>query len=262
MAYGITALVGVLSLGLARIPAALIVIGPLFAAEGLLRLMSAPRFRAFDRQLMAALQEHRDDELLALYGRQRFLLWGGSRYQMLDKLGLIYAHLGNMAAAAEAYRDAFEEAPGKKQVEIAIKLADALRESGELEQAERMYRQIFDVTQAHAPTAQHLGRLIIQRHGDVREALEVLKRAEAAVAADEAGGALRAELALMLAGQGLRDEGREILKKARANLAGSQDHLGLLEEAESALGQSSTHTNPATANPATASPATASPAGD
>lgn len=231
-------MVVVLSLGIGRVPALLIVLGPLFAAEGLLRLMSTPRLRAFERELMAALQEHREHELLKLYAGQRFLLWAGPRYLMLDKLGLIYAHLGNMAAAAEAYRDAFEEAPGKKQVEIAIKLADALRESGELEQAERMYRQIFEVTQEHAPTGQHLARLIIQRHGDVRAALEVLKQAEAAVGADEAGGALRAELALMLAGQGLRDEAREILEKARTNLAGSTDHLGLLEEAESALGES------------------------
>ncbi|MBW2736218.1 MAG: hypothetical protein JRH20_27850, partial [Deltaproteobacteria bacterium] len=101
--------------------------------------------------------------------------------------------------------------------------------------AERMYREIFEVTQEHAPTAQHLARLLIQRHADVPGALQVLKKAEAKVPADEAGGALRAELALMLAGQGQRDEGREMLKKAQTNLAGNKDHLGLLEEAESAL---------------------------
>lgn len=236
LAYGIAAAVAVLSIGLPRIPAIVIVLGPLVAAEGLLRLLAGPRLKAFDRELMAALQAHRGKELLTLYRRQRFLLWAGPRYAMLDKLGLIYTQLGDMSAAAEAYRDAFDEAPGNKQVEIAIKLADALRESGELVEAERMYRQIFEVTQAHAPTAQHLARLIIQRHGNVEEALSVLEKAEAAVATDEAGGALRAELALMLASHGQRDKGLKMLEKARGSVS---ENLALLEEAESALGERS-----------------------
>jgi tetratricopeptide (TPR) repeat protein len=235
--YAIAAVTIVLRMGLSRYVSAAIVIGPLVAVEGLLRLLMAPKVKNFGNELLRLMQQGEDDALLPYYDSQRLLRFAAPSYEMTDKLGLIYAHLGNFEAAADAYRDALDAAPGKRQVEIAIKLADALRMSGQLAEAERFYREVVAVTDEHPPSSQHLARLILDRGADPNEALEVLRRAEKQARQDAAGGQLRVELARLLITYDELAEAESLLKSARKAIvaAGDATREELVEQAEQAL---------------------------
>lgn len=227
----------VLQLGLSRVPAVLIVVLPLAAIEGLLRLLAGPRLKVFSQQVHRLMQEGADEKLLPYYTQQRFLQFAGPSYLLLDKLGLIHAHLGNAAAAAAAYQDALDEAPGKKQVEIAIKLADALRLSGEHEKAERFYREVVAVTDEHAQTNQHLAELLLARDPKSDEALELLRKADQHARRDAEGAILRCSLVRLLLDRGEPDEAKRVLEQARRDLEGSDNLVAqeLFDQAQAAL---------------------------
>lgn len=237
LTYAIAATIVVVRLGLSRYPAIAIVIGPIVAIEALLRLLAVPRVKVFGNEVLRLMQQGADDQLLSFYESQRFLRFAGPAYEMADKLGLIQAHLGNFAAAADAYRDALDSAPGKRQVEIAIKLADALRMDGQLAEAERFYREVVAVTDEHPPSSQHLAQLILARGADPQEALEVLRRAEKHARQDAAGGQLRVELAQLLISRGELEEAGSLLAVARRAIVAANDATReeLLEQAEAAL---------------------------
>lgn len=237
LAYAVAAIMVVLQLGLSRVPAALVVVLPLAAIEGLLRLLAGPRLKVFTQQVHRLMQEGADEKLLAYYDQQRFLQFAGPSYVLLDKLGLIHAHLGNAAAAAAAYQDALDEAPGKKQVEIAIKLADALRLSGEHEKAERFYREVVAVTDEHAQTNQHLAELLLARDPTSDEALELLRKADQHARRDAEGAILRCNLVRLLLDRGEPDEAKRVLEQARRDLEGSDNLVAqeLFEQAQAAL---------------------------
>ncbi len=235
--YGVGSIIAVLRLGLPRYPAIAIVVGPVVIADVLLRLLVKPRLKVFNQQLLRLMQEGADARLLAFYAEQRFLRFAGPAFELLDKLGWIHAHLGHFATASDAYRDALEAAPTKRQVEIAIKLADALRMAGKVGEAERYYREVAAVTDEHAPTNQHLARLLLARDPKSDEALDVLRRAEKYARQDASGGVLRCELAQLLIVRGEFDDAEEILTLARRNVASTHDATGeeLLAQAEAAL---------------------------
>jgi tetratricopeptide (TPR) repeat protein len=173
------------------------------------------------------------------FPKQRFLLLVGERYLLFDKLGLIHSHLQNHSAAADAYRDALDEAPRKKQVEIAIKLADSLRHAGRLQEAERFYREVHAVTQKHVESNQALARLVLQRDGEVKEAVALLKEAiEATQDGEPMALTLRSELALLQLQQGEIKAAELLVDEAKA-IANALDidpeHDPLLEETMAAL---------------------------
>ncbi len=237
LSYAISAVILVVRLGLSRYPAIAIVIAPVVVTELLLHVLAGPRAKVFGNEVLRLMQEGADDQLLPFYESQRFLRFAGPAYEMADKLGLIHAHLGNFGAAAAAYRDALDSAPGKRQVEIAIKLADALRMDGQLAEAERFYREVVAATDEHPPSSQHLAQLILQRGADPQEALEVLRRAEKHARQDADGGQLRVELAKLLMEHGELDEAASLLTTARRGIVAANDATReeLLEQAEKAL---------------------------
>ena len=240
-AYGVAALVVALKLGLSKVGIGLLVAAPLVAVDGLLRMLAKPRLAAFSQELMALLAEGRDDALLPLMARQRLLLFAGPDFEVFDRQGLIYSHLGRHHAAAECYRDALEAAPNKRQVEFAVKLADSLREAEEFAEAERYYREVAAATDEHLHTQRELGRLILKRGGDLQEALTLLRRAAELAPRDQGGALLRAELALALVQAAQRDEARAALDVALGDLGPAAAEHPLVVEAAEALGQSLQH---------------------
>lgn len=192
---------------------AIAVFAPIIIAELLLQALSKSHFSRFSDELMSLLQSNDDDRLLPFYQSQRFLRFAAPPYQMLDKLGLIYGHIDDFQSAASAYQDALEEAPGKKQVEIAIKLADSLRKAKRLDEAERFYREIIAVTTKHPESYQQLARLIIAREPKSDEALELLKKAEENAHHDDKGIALRCEYIQLLLEHQKLDHAKEIFAK-------------------------------------------------
>lgn len=235
--YGVAATMIVFRMGVPRYPAIAIVLGPLVAAEALFRLLSGPKVKAFGQEILRLMQQGDDEALLPFFEEQRFLRFAGPPFELADKLGLIHAHLGNFAAAADAYRDALDGAPNKRQVEIAIKLGDALRLAGKSEEAERMYREIVAATDEHPPSNQHLARLILDRGGRRQEALEILTRAEKHARQDATGSALRCEMAQLLIAEGKLDKAETLLETAKKGLVGANDLTAdeLLAQTQEAL---------------------------
>jgi tetratricopeptide (TPR) repeat protein len=210
---------------------------PLVAVEGLLLLLVGRRLGRFEQTLTDHVRAGQKEALLPLYHAQTLLRFAAPRHVLLAKLGMIHRQLGQTAAAADAYRDALEEAPASKAATLTLGLADCLYDLDEHVEAERLYRVGLDAAD-HTPAQAHanLARLILRRGGDRREAVA---RLEAAIEVAH-GGKLRLELGhvllegeqleeaiwhLALAGEELAEapaEQRERLEELRAAVHAAQ----------------------------------------
>jgi tetratricopeptide (TPR) repeat protein len=218
LVYVIVALVVAGRLGLGWRPS-LALLAPLVVAEGILRWLAGRRARSFEQRLMALLQGGRAAEALELVRGERLLSFAAPRHYLLGKLAMIRQQLGQHRAAADAFRQAREEAPPRKRFALAIGLADSLYEVGEAEAAERVYRGTLDEEHASPRACANLARLILRRGGDAEEAELLLRRA----VDGQRGGRLRCELALLLAARGKHEDARFELELAAEELAGASE---------------------------------------
>jgi Flp pilus assembly protein TadD len=202
------------SAGLSWLQASAVLI-PLVALEGILRLLVSRRLPAFEQELMARLQQGRNDELLPLIREQRFLALAGPRHYLQGKLGMIYRQLGQHSLAAATFREALQDAPPARQFALALGLADSLYAIGEDSEAERLYRQSLDDKHRSARACANLSRLIRKRGGDKEEAEAYLR-----LAVDDArDGKLRCELVWLLLEQGKVEEAAWQLQLAGEEMA-------------------------------------------
>lgn len=189
-------------------------------ADQLLRWAVTRRLSAFDAELQALLQSGARDQLLARYGDQLFLRAFAPRHELCERLGMIHKQRGAHRAAADALREAVEEAPPKEAPGLAHKLADAYYAAGELLEAERYYRLSQDTKHANAGVRARIARLIIGRGGDRAEAARLLQEAVEAAKGQPGCGVFRCQLAELLAELGQRDEALWHLQIAEEELVG------------------------------------------
>lgn len=206
---------------------------PLLAVELVCRALFNRRFPAFEGELRQRIQRGDDlAALLAFYRGAWPLRLLGPMWAMQSQLGLIYRHRGAHRAAAEAYREALEEVPGKQAFPVAVGLADSLFAVGELAEAERLYRAALAEHPLNSRGSANLSRAILARGGDPREAADYMRLA---LDGTDPAGALRLELAEQLLDLGQLEDARWELDKAAEELGETQkDRLEALEQRLSA----------------------------
>lgn len=224
--YGCAAVIVGTRLGLPWWQTALLM-APLVPVDAVLRHLVSQRLAALERQLMAGIQSGADQQqLLALYRRQRLLRFAAPHHQLLGLLGLIYAASAQHAEAAVAYREALEDAPPAQAFVLAMGLADALFEIGQYEEAERTYRLYLDEEHRSARALANLSRIIRRDEAELEQAEEYLRLAVEL----ERGGKLRCELVELLVEQGKLEDARWELNLAQEELQqGSAEELALLD---------------------------------
>ncbi len=203
LAYGVGALVVANALGLSWVKAAAFFL-PLVLVELLLRRWVEVRMSRFDQALMAHMQAGRDDELERFLSGQRLLWFAAPQYYLQSKWGLVYRHLGQHSAAAAAFREALDQAPGNKRFAQALNLADSLNQVGADEEAEKVFRLALDGEHRSVSASASIARLVLKRSGDLEEAEAYMQQA----VEWQGGGPLRCELIEILTAQGKQEEAR------------------------------------------------------
>jgi tetratricopeptide (TPR) repeat protein len=247
LAYAVPALYAGYSRGLRWVQTALLLI-PILLLEGLLQLLVSRRLPRFERELLSLIQRGAQrGDLLSFVRQQTLLRFAAPRYYLAGKLGMVYRHLKEPAAAAQAFRDALDEAPTAKRLSFAMGLAESLYETGEDREAEGLYRSFLTEEQPPGQGRGHanLARLILKRGGDPEEAEAQLKCAVDA----ECGGALRCELVHLLLFRGKLEEATgqlglaaEEMSAASAAEAEDSDTLQAARRAVEAARRLSDHT--------------------
>jgi tetratricopeptide (TPR) repeat protein len=206
---------------------------PLLLLEIALRGLVHQRRRRFESSLFATLQAGRVEALLPLLQAEWLLRFAAPPYYLQSKRGLINARLGRWAIAADLYRDALEEAPGKDRLPLTLGLAEALTHLGRDDEAENRYRLVLENSQNPPHACAQLARLILKRGGDAQEAQTLFRRAIASLR----DGRVRCELALSLIATGQREEAAEHVELAAREMAEypSSGCRDLLHQARAAL---------------------------
>jgi tetratricopeptide (TPR) repeat protein len=209
-----------------------LVLVPLVAIEGILRVVLRGRMRTFDHQFMQLLQSGRLDDLMLLYRRQVLLRLAAPRYYLLGKLGLAHSQRGQHRAAAAAYREALDDAPTDKRRSLALNLGHSLCEIGETGHAEHVYRAALDDGNVNVQGCLKLGQLIAQRGGDLDDAERYMRMGVEAAR----GGIARCELIHLLLARGKNEEAAQQLQQAIKELSGGDEaQQASLEKARAAV---------------------------
>lgn len=209
-----------------------LVVVPLVAVEGILRLILQGQMKTFDHQFMQLLQSGRRDDLMSLYRRQMLLRLAAPRHYLLGKLGLAHGQLGQHRAAAAAYAEALDDAPSDRRHTLALNLGHSLCEIGETVRAEQIYRLALDDGNVNVQACMMLGRLIAQHGGDLDEAERYMKKGVDAAR----GGLARCELIHLLLARGKEQEAAQQLQLADEELSGGDtEQQDSLEKARAAV---------------------------
>lgn len=196
-------------------------------AEAALRWLVARRKPAFEQELARLSHEGSEGQVLEFIDRQRLLAFAAPRGYLQGKLAAVYRQFGRHRSAAEAFRQALEDAPAAAVYPLALGLADSLYELGEEREAERAYRKALDEEHAPARACLHLSRLIRHRGGDLQEAEGLLRRS----LEEQPDLRCRCELVMLLAERNKVDEAIWQLQLCKEALAEDQSEpVGLQEQ--------------------------------
>ena len=99
----------------------------------------------------------------------------GLLVEMAGELSSAYTRLGQPGKAVEVFETAREHAPENQQ--LLFSLAAAYETDRKYDRAERAFREIIQVNEAHAPALNYLGYMLADRGQKLPEALAFIKRA-------------------------------------------------------------------------------------
>jgi tetratricopeptide (TPR) repeat protein len=144
--------------------------------------------------------------------------------EMAAALSRAYTELGDTGRAVDVYEAVRKRMPDSPQA--LFSLAAAYETDGKYDRAERVFREIIQADESHAPALNYLGYMLADRNQKLTEALGFIKRA---LAIDDNNAAYLDSLGWVYYRMGDFESARAPLERAAKQLPGVSvisDHLG------------------------------------
>lgn len=171
----------------------------------------------FDRDAVRLLTTDRKSDLPRRFARALGMRLFAPAAHVEERRGLVASELGRAREARRAYRKAMKayEDPDDAPMPVLLGYAHASYALGDDVEAIRAYRKVLGAQGPMPRLERNLAHALIRRNEDVREAMEMLERAEAQAGSSEAKSEIALIRALGDAKRGKRASAKEALATPR-----------------------------------------------